>query len=83
MGKKTGFLEYSREDTTKQPVQERIQHFNEFETELTSRKLTTQAARCMDCGVPFCNGSCPVNNLIPEFNEYVYHNDWKAVAVQD
>ena len=78
MGKKTGFLEYSREETNKQPVKERIKHFKEFETELTPRKLMTQAARCMDCGVPFCNGSCPVNNLIPEFNEYVYQNDWRA-----
>ena len=78
MGKTTGFLDYLREDPIKQPVNERKQHFTEFESLPTSRKLKTQAARCMDCGVPFCNWGCPVSNLIPEFNEYVYKGQWRA-----
>ncbi len=78
MGKATGFLEYLREDPNKQPVEKRIKHFYEFETLPSSRKLKTQAARCMDCGVPFCNWGCPVNNLIPEFNEYLYQGQWRA-----
>src|SRR3989339_1237629 len=77
MGKPTGFLEYVRENPKKQPAGQRKQHFNEFETGLTPRRLATQAARCMDCGVPFCNWGCPVQNLIPEFNEYIYQGQWK------
>jgi len=77
MGKPTGFLEFARENPKKQPVSERIQHYDAFETPLTSRRLTTQAARCMDCGVPFCNSGCPVQNLIPEFNEYIYQGQWR------
>jgi len=77
MGKPTGFLEFVRENPKKQPVSERIQHYNAFEEPLTSRRLTTQAARCMDCGVPYCNFGCPVQNLIPEFNEYIYQGQWR------
>lgn len=77
MGKSTGFLEYVRENPTKEPVEERIKHYNEFETRLTPRRLRTQAARCMDCGVPFCNDGCPLGNLIPEFNDYVFQNQWR------
>jgi len=78
MGKETGFLEYARETPTKQPVRERIKHHKEFEDLPPERRLMTQAARCMDCGVPFCNWGCPVNNLIPEFNDYVYQKQWRA-----
>ena len=78
MGKSTGFLDYLREEPTKQPVEERKKHFLEFEALPSSRKLKTQAARCMDCGIPFCNWGCPVANLIPEFNEYVYQGQWRA-----
>ncbi|MBU2511467.1 glutamate synthase subunit beta [bacterium] len=78
MGKATGFLEYLREDPIKQPVEKRKKHFLEFESLPSSRKLKTQAARCMDCGVPYCNWGCPVSNLIPEFNEYVYQDQWRA-----
>ncbi len=78
MGKSTGFLDYLREEPTKQPVEERKKHFLEFETLPSSRKLKTQAARCMDCGIPFCNWGCPVANLIPEFNEYIYQGQWRA-----
>ena len=83
MGKSTGFLEYSRIETSaKEPI-ERIKDFNEFHTPLTEEERREQAARCMDCGVPFCqNGKmlcgmisgCPLNNLIPEWNDLLYHN---------
>ena len=72
MGKATGFLEYGKEVGKKQPVEQRIKHYGEFDEPITSRRLRTQAARCMDCGVPFCNSGCPVQNLIPEFNDYLY-----------
>ncbi len=78
MGKPTGFLEYGRENLKKQAVEDRTQHWGEFEEGITPRRLHTQAARCMDCGVPFCNFGCPVQNLIPEFNEYIYADQWRA-----
>lgn len=78
MGKATGFLEFARENSQKQAVGERIQHYKEFDIRLSSRRVTTQAARCMDCGVPFCNQSCGVSNLIPEFNDYVFKGKWLA-----
>lgn len=78
MGKITGFLDYPREVKTKQEIKSRIKHFSEFTVPLSDRRLKTQTGRCMDCGVPFCNGSCPVSNLIPEFNDLVYNNQWKA-----
>jgi glutamate synthase (NADPH/NADH) small chain len=77
MGKVTGFLEYSRELPLKRPVQERIHDYNEFVLRYTDEKLNQQAARCMDCGVPFCHNGCPLGNLIPEFNDAVYREDWK------
>ncbi len=78
MGKPTGFMEFIRENPPKASVRKRIKHFKEFEMLPSNRRLTTQAARCMDCGVPFCNWGCNVNNLIPEFNEYVYQGQWRA-----
>lgn len=78
MGKPTGFMEFARENPPKESVRKRIKHFNEFEHLPSKRRLTTQAARCMDCGVPFCNWGCSVKNLIPEFNEYVYRGQWRA-----
>lgn len=78
MGKETGFLEYARETPTKLSVKKRIKHHQEFEKLPSARRLMTQAARCMDCGVPFCNWGCPVSNLIPEFNDYVYQKQWRA-----
>jgi len=71
-------MEFARENPAKDSVRKRIKHFKEFERLPTGRRLTTQAARCMDCGVPFCNWGCNVNNLIPEFNEYVYKGQWRA-----
>ena len=78
MGKPTGFMEFIRENPPKASVRKRIKHFKEFEMLPSNRRLTTQAARCMDCGVPFCNWGCNVKNLIPEFNEYVYQGQWRA-----
>lgn len=74
MGKPTGFKEYPRENMEMQPVAERIKHYREFEYTFSDEKAKIQAARCMDCGIPFCHGDtgCPVDNLIPEFNDLVY-----------
>jgi glutamate synthase (NADPH/NADH) small chain len=77
MGKPTGFLEFTRELPDKKPVQERVQHFNEFIERFPEEKLNQQAARCMNCGVPFCHSGCPLGNVIPEFNDAVYKKDWK------
>ncbi|AFD06459.1 glutamate synthase subunit beta [Solitalea canadensis] len=77
MGKPTGFIEYPREDMQKAPVTERVQHYNEFEKPQSEQRVKTQAARCMGCGIPFCNWGCPVSNLIPEFNDFVYKGQWK------
>ncbi len=78
MGKTTGFLDYPREEQPKQAVVDRVKHNKEFFLPLSNRRLRTQTARCMNCGVPFCNGACTISNLIPEFNDFIYHNQWKA-----
>lgn len=77
MGKITGFLEFTRELPKKRPVAERINDYKEFDERYTDQKLNEQAARCMDCGTPFCHEGCPVGNLIPEFNDAVYRNSWQ------
>jgi glutamate synthase (NADPH) small chain len=77
MGKPTGFMEFTRELPGKKPVEERIQHYNEFIERYSNEKLNQQAARCMDCGIPFCHSGCPLGNVIPEFNDAVYHNNWQ------
>ena len=76
MGKPTGFKEYIRVSPTKLDKTERIQHYNEFVQPFTADELNKQAARCMDCGVPFCHHGCPLGNIIPEFNDAVYKEDW-------
>ncbi|HEY5959825.1 MAG TPA: glutamate synthase, partial [Polyangiaceae bacterium] len=81
MGKNTGFLEYQREEIAKRPVFERINDWREFELPVLNEQLVRQGARCMDCGIPFCNTGCPLGNLIPDFNEYVYRGDL-PLAVQ-
>ncbi|MCB1764041.1 MAG: glutamate synthase subunit beta, partial [Gammaproteobacteria bacterium] len=78
MGKPTGFMEYPRQDRTYQPAADRINHYKEFVNPLSEAELTIQGARCMDCGIPFCHSGCPVNNLIPDWNDLVYRQDWKA-----
>jgi glutamate synthase (NADPH/NADH) small chain len=77
MGKPTGFIEFTRELPGKKPVEERRNHYNEFIERYSEEKLNQQAARCMDCGVPFCHHGCPLGNIIPEFNDAVYRKDWK------
>lgn len=77
MGKPTGFKEYSRELPGKAAVAERLQHYREFVDRYPEDKLTEQAGRCMDCGVPFCHNGCPLGNVIPEFNDAVYKQQWK------
>ncbi len=77
MGKTTGFLEFTRELPAKKPVEERLKHFREFIEPYSDEKLNQQAARCMNCGVPFCHHGCPLGNIIPEFNDAVYRKDWK------
>lgn len=77
MGKPTGFMEFSREMPSKRPVQERLHDYKEFVEKYPTQKLNQQAARCMDCGVPFCHSGCPLGNIIPEFNDAVYRQSWR------
>jgi glutamate synthase (NADPH) small chain len=82
MGKATGFLEFDRVEEGYKPVPERLKHYNEFVIGLSEDDAKKQGARCMDCGTPFCNNGCPVNNIIPDFNDLVYQGDWKnAITV--
>ena len=89
MGKITGFLEYEREDRDYQAVAERVRHWREFVLPLPEQDYATQAARCMNCGVPYCMGTgavapgtpgCPVNNQIPDWNDLVYSGNWDEAA---
>ncbi|MGF1572181.1 MAG: glutamate synthase subunit beta [Sumerlaeia bacterium] len=77
MGKTTGFIEFDREAAPYRPVEERISDWGEVALELSDEKKKLQAARCMDCGVPFCNQGCPLGNLIPDWNDLVYRDNWK------
>ncbi|MDE2093985.1 MAG: glutamate synthase subunit beta [Burkholderiales bacterium] len=84
MGKVTGFMEYERIEEGYAPVAQRLKTYKEFVIGLKEDEAKTQSARCMDCGTPFCNNGCPVNNIIPDFNDLVYRADWKnAFAVLD
>jgi len=80
MGKITGFLEIERQDRTYAPASDRVRHFREFVIPLEERDVGRQAARCMDCGIPYCHRGCPVNNQIPDWNDLVYHGDWREAA---
>jgi glutamate synthase (NADPH/NADH) small chain len=80
MGKITGFLEYEREDRHYEPVEQRIKHWREFVQPLPEPETRKQAARCMDCGVPYCHTGCPVNNQIPDWNDLVYRGNWEEAA---
>jgi len=86
MGKTTGFMDYTRKTSSDVPPLERIENFNEFHIWLSREEQQTQAARCMDCGVPFCQAGmmiggmasgCPLNNLIPEWNDLIYQGKWE------
>ena len=76
MGKPKGFLEFTRELPGKRPIHERKQDYNEFVSPYPAEQLNQQAARCMNCGIPFCHHGCPLGNVIPEFNDAVYKKDW-------
>ncbi|MBU0500822.1 MAG: glutamate synthase subunit beta [Gammaproteobacteria bacterium] len=78
MGKPTGFMEYPRQERSYAPASDRVIHYREFVLPLDEDSLSRQGARCMDCGIPFCHNGCPVNNLIPDWNDLVYRNDWHA-----
>jgi len=78
MGKITGFLEYQRLEEAAEAPESRRKHWHEFVVHLTDEQAAVQGARCMDCGIPFCNNGCPVNNIIPDFNDLVYRQDWKT-----
>jgi glutamate synthase (NADPH) small chain len=80
MGKVTGFLEYEREVPARRPVEKRVNDYFEIYQEFDEQKVETQAARCMDCGVPFCNTGCPLNNLIPDWNDLVYRDRWREAV---
>ncbi len=81
MGKLTGFMQYARRSAAKRPVAERLRDYRELELPVVNERLAEQGARCMDCGIPFCNSGCPLDNLIPEWNDHVYRGRWDdAVA---
>ena len=78
MGKVTGFLEIDRQVHKYQPASDRIRHFREFTLPMSDKEVEKQAARCMDCGIPYCHGptGCPIHNQIPDWNDLVYNGDW-------
>ena len=78
MGKATGFLEYERLAEANLPVQNRVKNYKEFVLHLSDDQAKQQGARCMDCGIPFCTSGCPVNNIIPDWNDLVYNQDWRT-----
>lgn len=77
MGKVTGFKEYTRETPTRRPINERVKDYFEVYEPFPEDRVRTQAARCMDCGIPFCHTGCPVNNIIPDWNDLAYRDEWK------
>ncbi|MFM2119215.1 MAG: hypothetical protein RL722_683 [Pseudomonadota bacterium] len=82
MGKVTGFMEYGRLEEGYEPVEKRVKNYKEFVIGLNADQAKVQGARCMDCGTPFCNNGCPVNNIIPDFNDLVFRGDWQnAITV--
>ncbi len=80
MGKVTGFLEIDRRDRRYAPASDRIRNYKEFVIPLSEEATRDQAARCMNCGIPYCHNGCPVNNQIPDWNDLVYHSDWEEAA---
>ncbi len=77
MGKPTGFMEIKRQERTFAPVADRLTNYNEFVIPLSDSEVCQQGARCMDCGIPFCHNGCPVNNIIPDWNDLVYNGKWE------
>ena len=77
MGKETGFLELDRKDRTYTDPKERLKNYKEFTIPQAEGDLRAQASRCMNCGIPYCHNGCPVNNIIPDFNDLIYNGDWQ------
>src|SRR5690606_29419689 len=77
MGKITGFMEFQRIEPAHEAPQVRLRHWAEFVHRLDDQHAGVQAARCMDCGIPFCHNGCPVNNIIPDWNDLVYRREWR------
>ena len=77
MGKTTGFLEFKRAERGYIKPEERLKNYKEYVTPLPGAELTKQAARCMNCGIPYCHNGCPVNNMIPDWNDLVYRDQWR------
>jgi len=82
MGKVTGFLEHGREDTPYRPVEERLRDWNEVQADPPVEAVRRQAARCMDCGIPFCNDGCPLGNVIPDWNDLAFRDKWEDAIVR-
>jgi glutamate synthase (NADPH/NADH) small chain len=80
MGKPTGFLEYERLERSYAPAADRVLHYKEFVIPLEENELGLQGGRCMDCGIPFCHQGCPVNNIIPDWNDLVYQGNWQEAS---
>ena len=80
MGKATGFMEFDRLSEQSLPVVERLKNYREFTPRLTDQQIAVQGSRCMDCGIPFCTTGCPVNNIIPDWNDLVYRGGWKQAS---
>jgi len=80
MGKPTGFMEFARQDRSYAPVEQRLKHYQEFTIVPSDAEIAKQGARCMDCGIQFCHQGCPVNNIIPDWNDLVYHGDWQRAS---
>ena len=77
MGKPTGFIEIARRERSYAPEKERLKHYDEFTVSLSDPEVRQQGARCMDCGIPYCHDGCPINNIIPEWNDLVYQGEWR------
>ena len=80
MGKVTGFLEIEKKDHSRVAVSKRVKNFKEFDLALPDKEISRQGARCMDCGIPYCHTGCPVDNIIPDWNDLVYRDKWKRAA---
>ena len=77
MGNPTAFLEIDKKERNYEDPKDRLKHFKEFIVPLTNEEVSKQGSRCMDCGIPYCHQGCPVNNLIPDWNDLVYKHEWK------
>ena len=82
MGKVTGFLEHGREDTAYRPKEDRLSDWKEVQQDPPVEAVQKQAARCMDCGIPFCNDGCPLGNIIPDWNDLAFRDKWEDAIVR-